>query len=346
MAPTPQPLGLTCPTRIDATATNSGPVGVTFNPESHGGTPPINIECSPAAGDFAVGETPVTCHATDAANQTASCEFIVAVVIPPKLAVTKFDAFGDSITEGVTSLTDSLVDSIPMPEAYPGKLESMLAQRYAAQTFTVFNRGIGGEELAQGRKRLPGVLDADHPEVLLLLEGINNIRGVTTDALADDLDRMVTTARRRGVKVILAKLLPISSGREARMPGTMGRIEAFNGEIVRIAGKYHMDPVVDTFAAFSANPSLIGADGLHPTAEGQTRLAELFFDAIKARYEEAPEAIAPLQRMITSGGMPSVFTPPSAPNDLARRAPNATAAGSVPRFGTRVPPGRPGASKQ
>ncbi len=35
---------------------------------------------------------------------------------------------------------------------------------------------------------------------------------------------------------------------------------------------------------FDANPELIGADGLHPTIEGQTRIAEAFRDEIVRRY--------------------------------------------------------------
>jgi len=306
--PTPPHLALACPSRVEANANDGVQAGVTFEVATEGGIQPVSFECSPPAGPFPVGETHVTCNARDAASQTATCDFLVLVVIPPKLEVTRFDAFGDSITEGVVSLAPSLLERLAMPEAYPAKLQGMLATRYSAQTFTINNRGIGGERLETGRKRLPGVLDADHPQVVLILEGINNIRGVTTAELAADLDRMVVTARRRGVQVMLSTLLPISSSREERMPGTMADIQAFNGEIVRIANKYRTGPVVDAFSAFSAAPSLIGADGLHPTADGYTRLAEVFFDAIKARYEEAP-TLAPMtvQSIVP---MPQASQPP------------------------------------
>lgn len=284
--PTPQPLALTCPPRIDATANDGIEAGVSFDATAQGGTPPVVVECSPGAGGFPVGETHVTCRATDAASQNTTCDFLVVVVVPPKLAVTRFDAFGDSMTEGVVSPTPTVLRRLAMPEAYPAKLETMLAMRYTGQMITVINRGIGGERLETGRKRLPGVLDDDKPDVLLLLEGVNNIRGVSTQQLAADLDSMVVTSRRRGVNVMLATLLPISSSREARMPGTMADIEAFNGEILRIADKYRQGPVVDLFSTFSASSTLIGADGLHPTAEGYTRMAEIFFDAIRSRYEE------------------------------------------------------------
>ena len=307
--PTPPPeLGLTCPPHIDATANDGVEADVTFEAAPKGGTPPITVECSPTAGGFPVGETHVVCQARDAASHTASCDFLVVVVVPPKLAVTRFDAFGDSITEGVVSLAPTLLSRLAMPDAYPAKLEALLASRYTGQTFSVINRGIGGERLETGRKRLPGVLDEDHPEVLLLLEGINNIRNVSIDQLAADLDAMVVSSRRRGVQVMLVTLLPVSSSREERQPGTMADIRAFNGEIARIADKYRTGPVVDMFSVFSASPSLIGADGLHPTADGYTRMAEVFFDAIRSRYEEAspPPANIPAGSLVSTA--PAVRT--------------------------------------
>jgi acyl-CoA thioesterase-1 len=330
-APVPTTLALSCPPRIDATANDGVGAGVTFDPAVAGGTPPISIECSPAAGQFPVGETRVTCHASDAASQTATCDFPVVVVVPPRITFTRFDAFGDSITEGVVSPTPTLLERLAMPDAYPGKLETMLSMRYTGQTIAVINQGRGGETLANGRKRLPGVLDADRPQVLLLLEGINNIRGVSTAQLAADLDTMVVSARRRGVQVIMATLLPISSSRERRMPGTMADIQALNGQIVRIASKYRLGPVVDLFSAFSSSSTLIGADGLHPTAEGYTRIAEIFFDAVRSRYEEMspPEsvitgqAVAGTARIARAPSRPESRIPP--PRPAAAHARNSAA---------------------
>ena len=60
------------------------------------------------------------------------------------------------------------------PDTYPFKLEQMLLERYPSQEIVVANEGKGGEDTQGGARRFPGLLDADNPEVLLLLEGINN----------------------------------------------------------------------------------------------------------------------------------------------------------------------------
>ena len=65
----------------------------------------------------------------------------------------------------------------------------------------------------------------------------------------------------------------------------MAAIRALNQRILRLAFEYNIGSPVDLFALFEANPHLLGQDGLHPTVEGQTRIAESFRDEIVRRYE-------------------------------------------------------------
>ncbi|HXW03725.1 MAG TPA: GDSL-type esterase/lipase family protein [Vicinamibacterales bacterium] len=291
-APTPV-LALTCPARVEASTTAFDGAAVSFDTSTQGGRPPASVVCAPGSGStFPIGETIVSCTATDTAAQTAGCSFPVSVTRTPTLAWTRFLAFGDSITEGVTSPAPELLTRLATPEAYPGQLQQMLAARYTAQEITVLNRGIAGERLAEGVRRLPRVLDEDQPDVLLLLEGVNNIRNVSTDELADDLDEMVRSARRRGVEVVLATLLPVSDSREAGRPGTQRAIRELNEEILRIARRHGLGAPADLYNLFLQTPSLLGRDGLHPTAEGYVRMAEVFFEVIRERYEDHAPAAA------------------------------------------------------
>ena len=284
--PSPLPFTAACPARVDANTTNAAGTTVSFQVTAQGGRAPTSVVCTPASGStFPIGQTTVSCTATDAGSQTAACSFPVAVTRIPTLAWTRFLAFGDSITEGVTSPAPGILQRVDLPDAYPGKLQQMLAARYTAQTIAVLNRGVAGERLAQGVERLPGVLDADRPEVLLLLEGVNNIRNVPTQELANDLDEMVREALRRNIQVLIATLLPISDAREAGREGTQQAIRDLNDEIGRIARRRGLGAPVDLYTVFLQNPSLLGIDGLHPTAAGYTRMAEVFFETIRGRYE-------------------------------------------------------------
>jgi lysophospholipase L1-like esterase len=218
---------------------------------------------------------------------------MVRVVPPPRLRYSRFVAFGDSITQGIVSPAPTLLMTLGTPQAYPGLLQTSMAERYTAQTIEVTNRGLAGEELVEGLERLPDVLDEDRPEVLLLLEGINNLRNVPTSQLASDYRSMVRTAQRRGVTVLPSLLLPISDEREAGRPGTQAGIRAFNEQIRRISLELGCGEPVDLHTPFLENRSLLGIDGLHPTEAGYVRMAEIFFEAIKGRWEEAPAAASP-----------------------------------------------------
>jgi lysophospholipase L1-like esterase len=282
-------LSLQCPASLDVTAQDGITAQVAYALQLTGGAPGASVACTPPSGSsLPVGEASVSCTASDSAGQSASCSFVVRVIAPPRLRYTRFLAFGDSITEGVVSPAPSLLMQLGTPQAYPGLLQTALAERYRAQVIEVVNRGLPGEELVEGRDRLPDVLDEDHPEVLLLQEGINNLRNVPTDELASDFRSMVRTAQRRGATVLPALLLPISDAREAGRPGTQAGIRAFNEEIRRISLSLGCGEPVDLYTLFQQNPALLGVDGLHPTEAGYVRIAEAFVEAIKGRWEEAP----------------------------------------------------------
>src|SRR4051812_28217867 len=70
-------------------------------PTTTGGAPPVVINCTPQSGSaFPIGTNTVVCTATDARQRTNSCSFTITVLTPPKISLTRFAAFGDSITWG------------------------------------------------------------------------------------------------------------------------------------------------------------------------------------------------------------------------------------------------------
>ena len=290
-SPNQPPPGLTlqCPPPVEVVASNGIATNVSYTPIVTGGAAGATVACTPASGSsIPVGQSSVNCTATDRAGQSASCSFVVRVTAPPRLRYSRFVAFGDSLTEGVVSPAPTLLMPLGTPQAYPGLLQTALAGKFTAQTILVINRGIAGEELDEGEERLPDVLEEDRPEVLLLLEGVNNIRNVPLEELASDYRSMLRTAQRRGVTVLPALLTPISSQREAGRPGTQAAIRALNEEIRRLSRQLGFGEPVDLHTPFVENPSLLGVDGLHPTEAGYVRMAELFRAAIEGRWEESP----------------------------------------------------------
>ena len=98
---------------------------------------------------------------------------------PPRLTATRFVAFGDSETAGKLNAT-VLSPSDTVPTSYVAVLYSMLTQRYAGQSIDMRSVGTSGQQVQggpspDGVSGLPLALDASAPQVLLLLEGVNDL---------------------------------------------------------------------------------------------------------------------------------------------------------------------------
>lgn len=282
--PPPVEVQLACPMAIVRDATSGEGTDVHWDaPTPTAGTPPFDVKCEPGSSSiFPLGETAVRCTATGADMARASCTFAVTVRASQTIVKTRFMAFGDSITDGAVSLAPLIM--LGPPDTYPFKLEQMLRERYPSQSIVVVNEGKGGEDTRGGALRLPQVLNVHQPDVVLLLEGINNL-GASTSTQVAALRTMITEAQRRNVDMIIATVMPVLPTWRQYQPGTtLPKIQALNAQIFALAAEFNLGPPVDLYALFTTNPHLFGADGLHPSLEGQTRIAEAFRDQIVIRY--------------------------------------------------------------
>lgn len=321
---TPTAALMACPAAISRQSVDALPVAVSWDPPTVAGLPVDKGSCAPVSGTaFPIGSSSVTCTADQPSLATA-CSFLVTITPPDtSLRFTRFMAFGDSITEGFVS------DAFPVPagtspvgilallraargrtfpgistaiqplSAYPAQLLTLLAPAYATLPIGVTNAGISGERAAQGVSRIMGALQSARPEVLLLLEGINDIDlaalldqiGPRTGVLdispiAADLRSMVLIAQGLGVEVLLATLTPVTFEEEAS-PGARAAVLNLNAEIRRMAIELGLGGAVDLHAILDGVPGIIGSDTLHPTAMGYRRMAEIFFAEIVSRYDNS-----------------------------------------------------------
>lgn len=298
-APTPPPpaqLTLTCPIAQSAVSPAGQPVAVTWQgPVATGGTPPITVACTPASGSsFPVGVTFVGCAATSAApGQSASCSFTVTVTRAPQLAVTKFMAFGDSITHGTKSdPAPFLAFPVPPPVySYPSQLQPILASRYVGQALVVSNEGWPGEFIDTGLKRLPGAFTDNGPEVVLLLEGANDLlnspSSATTQYIAGKLRDMVRVCRTRTTadRVLLANFPPQFIGSPPNRGAGWAFVPELNGRIASVAASEGAT-LVDLYTPMNADVKrYIGQDGLHPTEAGFTLMAQTFAAVIQQKFD-------------------------------------------------------------
>jgi lysophospholipase L1-like esterase len=284
--PTPvaTPLTLTCPSPIVLRTTTGQPVPAGYaQPQSTGGTAPVTVACTPASGaPVPVGQTTVTCTATDARQQTATCGFTVAVAIAPTLSVERFLSLGDSFTAGTVSRVQR---EIPGGN-YVQKLQFLLTERYPDQRFSLTNAGVPGQFVDQIEDRYPVALRQSNAQVMMLEGGANDLNADGPRAITDivtRLERMTRDAEGRGVSVILTTLTPQRPG---STKGTSSQaVRDLNVRIRDLCRRYNTG-CADLYAAFGNEQSpLIGSDGLHPTLAGYDVIAETYFDVIRRLFE-------------------------------------------------------------
>lgn len=303
-----QPPQITCPSPASQASPTGQPIAVTYQPTVSFGAEPVTTSCNPISGSmFPVGTTPVTCTASDVQRRTSTCTFNVVVQQPPRISVTRFTAFGDSITwgeDGALTLTNAMRDFLGLGiqtvrltgREYPTVLQQLLSARYTTQAITVGNQGLPSEKAADSStlSRFSAIVGSGQFDAVLLMEGTNDIYGGTggnppgiAPAIAN-LRRMIIDARSRNVRVFLATVPPQNPNGPR---GALGyqTVPLLNAEIRLLASSEGV-PLVDVSDAFGGNLSLLGPDGLHPNAEGYATIANRFFSVLRERLEIATTA--------------------------------------------------------
>lgn len=248
------------------------------------------LACPAATADTLPDNSPV-------ARQSGVATLVGAVVgAVPCLGSTRFLAFGDSLTLGevtapvqpnnqTSRMSASLLQIVPTA-AYPWQLQMLFATRYAQQVIEVANYGVSGETASNGARRFPAVIESVNPEVVLLLEGANDLNALGTSGIATAaaaMESMAREARLHNSQVFLATLPPARPGGKNAI--SESTIQAYNSRLASIAVSEHAI-LVDLYGGMLAGVSAyIGTDGLHPTEEGYKKIANIFFSAIRADRE-------------------------------------------------------------
>jgi acyl-CoA thioesterase-1 len=177
-------------------------------------------------------------------------------------------ALGDSLTAGLGVSPD---------EAYPALLEARL--RREGFEYRVVNAGVSGDTSAGGLRRIDWTLRLSPAVVIVALGANDGLRGQPPDALRHNLTRIVERARGAGARVLLAGM---------RVPPNYGDdyARAFAGVYPAVARATGVPLAPFLLAGVAGDPRLNQADGIHPTAEGQRRIAEQLWPYLKPLLEK------------------------------------------------------------
>ncbi len=184
----------------------------------------------------------------DAARDEASSDSVTVVF------------FGDSLTAGYGLAT-------PQREAYPALVGDALAE--AGVPARVVNLGVSGETSAGGRSRAAWALARTRPDVFVLALGANDgLRGVDPSATRENLAAILDAARKAAPEARLVVL-----GMEALPNYGADYTERFRAVFPAVAEQYGARLVPFFLAGVAGVRALNQADGVHPTAAGQRRVA-------------------------------------------------------------------------
>jgi len=144
---------------------------------------------------------------------------------------------------------------------------SLLQQQYKDE-LDIVNASISGETTQGGLSRLPDALELHKPTLLLLELGANDgLRGIQTEVMQENLQKMIELSQAAGAKVVLLGI---------RIPLNYGFVytQKFEKVYVDLAEKYELPLLPFLLETVALDYDLMQNDGLHPTADAQPKVLE------------------------------------------------------------------------
>ena len=150
------------------------------------------------------------------------------------------------------------------------------------------NRGISGQTTPQMLIRFrPDVLNL-HPDVVVILAGVNDIAGntgpTTNDAIFGNIISMVELAKANAIKVILCSVLPANNFYWRPNEKAAETIIQLN-QLIQSYAKKHDIPYVDYHSAMAdaknGLPKEFSEDSVHPNLKGYQTMQPLLEKAVQ-----------------------------------------------------------------
>ena len=158
---------------------------------------------------------------------------------------------GDSLSAGY---------GVTMEEAWPSLLEKNI--NLNGTKIKIINAGISGDTTSGGLYRLPKLINAHKPDLIILeLGGNDGLRGMSIKkVIKKNLEKMINLSLQSGAEVMLIGV---------ELPPNYGSVytNSFKNMYVELAEKYGLELVKGSIQDM-VSKNLMQADGIHPNIKG------------------------------------------------------------------------------
>lgn len=181
----------------------------------------------------------------------------------------KIIAFGDSLTAGF---------GLSEKESYPFLLQQKLnAEGF---DFEVVNAGVSGDTSLGGLERADWVLGNENAKILILELGANDLlRGLSPNAMKENLSKIIKKAKEKNVRVLLCGMLA---------PPTVGSNyqRDFVSAFPELADEHNVEFLPFLLDGIAMKKDLNQADGIHPNAQGTILMMENIYKILRPMIAE------------------------------------------------------------
>ena len=179
----------------------------------------------------------------------------------------------------IVFLGDSLTAGYGL-ERKDQSVPSLIQKRLDAEGYNVeaVNQGVSGDTTAGGVSRVEWALNGDVRILVVELGGNDGLRGLPVEVTKQNLAQIITTARQRGVRVLLTGMeAPPSYG-----PTYTSQFRQLFRDLAKEQDVAFMPFFLEGVAGI---PRLNQADGIHPTAEGAVIVEQAVWKSLKPLFD-------------------------------------------------------------
>lgn len=170
---------------------------------------------------------------------------------------------------------------LPVEDGWVAILQRRLAAQHPG--WEIVNSSISGDTTAAARARLPQALARHRPDVVVLeLGGNDGLRGLSLQAMRDNLGAMIELAQAQGAAVLLVGVdLPPNYG--------PAYTEKFRAVYRSLAEAHDVALLASLLEGVGTREDLMQADGIHPNGGAQVLIAERVLAQLQPLLREAAQ---------------------------------------------------------